>query len=686
MVPYRAHSHFDPLPLGLVDSWAGTDLLVRTTTATAWAHPRTAKHSHHPSTDDPHEYLQFLATEHKWAQPNKLEGPPTATRFPFQAQDRMNALNKLWTQVVEPSWQAYRSGSFSDKKMWSTGFIHGTSGVGKTRFDLEFLSLLADFLAPDPSAPAWNDEVEPLRAALQNSKTVVLELRHNGYALEDDEVKWPPAVILGLRLAHQYWSPHVPYPKVRNAFRSQVTKDPTLWDTFRLARVLDAAMQHKAAPTHADPSPRIPEVLHIAVDEIQTAFDHMVPYWGGGGGDERSKRLEPLSTALNRALQGAVSQTRGFFVIGTLSGTAARHMAEVLDATDATTASVLLSPLSADAVRQLVASFRLRPNQPGQRAIVSGREWLTKGGKPFERLLATIGGNPRAVECLERVLRIEGSPPESLDLNDISVKLIEQVRLTFNIESWGRHGSGRFGLLLALAGIPVTRDSVVDFEPATPQQQPRPITVAELERAGLVHLRPPPQSHRPDHWVNMWGVKGSVVMEVPFVLAQAALALTSDLSERDLQLVNGASRLLADFYPTAASFERLALAHRVLRHNIASEWARRQRLAYVQARDLFCGTICHPSLVELRFVPAAAVRRVSGASAAGVWWTMAVRGAQEVPPTSVTLRDDTKVELSSTSPYAILLSGSNAVDGLLNEQLWDPLHKVSVRHHLPHIA
>jgi hypothetical protein len=175
-------------------------------------------------------------------------------------------------------------------------------------------------------------------------------------------------------------------------------------------------------------------------------------------------------------------------------------------------------------------------------------------------------------------------------------------------------------------------------------------------------------------------------MEVPFVLAKAALALAAarrEHREHDRQLIDGARRLLADFYPTAASFERLALEHRVLRHNVASEWARRQGLAYVEARDLFCGTICHPSLTKLRFVPAATLRRVSGASAAGVWWKMAAKdGAQasKVPPTSITLRDDTTVELPSTSPYAILLSGSNAVDGLLNEQLWDPPQKVSVRH------
>jgi hypothetical protein len=593
----------------------------------------------------------------------------------------------LWAEVVKPSWQAHRRGFTDNKKARSTGFIHGASGVGKTRFDLEFTSLLADYLAASASStPAQHqparDSEESLRAALKNSKTVVLDLRHNGYAaLEGDEFEWPPAVILGLRLAHQYWWPHVRYEDVRAAFRQQATRDPTLWATFKLGRVLDATQQHKAAPTRTDPSPRIPEVLHIAIDEIQTAFDMMVPYGGSRSGAQSepaagAPRRERLSTGLNRALQGAISQTRGFFVIGTLSGTAARHAAEMLDATDAATVSVLLSPLSPNAVRRVVASFGLQPGQP---QTVLGREWLHKGGKPFKRLLATTGGNPRVLECLEIVLEREGSPSRSLHLGRILTKLIDKVKWTFNAESWGKHGSGQFGLLLALAGIPVTRESVIGVEkPATPEQQPRPITVAELEKAGLVHLRPPPQSDLPDHWANTWNVKRRVVMEVPYVVARAALAAAVYSTEHERELIEGADSLLIGFYPTPPSFERLALEHRVLRHNVASELARRQGLAYVEARDLFCGTICHRSLTELLFMPATDVRRVWGASASGVWWTMAKDGARalKVPPTSITLRDETTVELSSKSPYAIFLAGANAVDGLLNEQLYAPPRKV----------
>jgi hypothetical protein len=73
----------------------------------------------------------------------------------------MDMTEVLWEKVVMPSWRAYCSCSFGDKKVWLTGFIHGASGVGKTRFNLKFLGLLADHLALTHQ-PAPNNEVESL--------------------------------------------------------------------------------------------------------------------------------------------------------------------------------------------------------------------------------------------------------------------------------------------------------------------------------------------------------------------------------------------------------------------------------------------------------------------------------------------------------------------------------------------
>ena len=88
--------------------------------------------------DDPHEYMQLLATKGNWPAPelDNLKAPPTKIHFPFQAQDRMDAVKVLWAEVVKPSWQAHRRGFTDDKKAWLMGFIHGMSGVGKTCFDL----------------------------------------------------------------------------------------------------------------------------------------------------------------------------------------------------------------------------------------------------------------------------------------------------------------------------------------------------------------------------------------------------------------------------------------------------------------------------------------------------------------------------------------------------------------------
>ena len=115
-----------------------------------------------------------------------------------------------------------------------------------------------------------------------------------------------------------------------------------LWGTFSLGRVLFAIQQHKVAPMRDDPLPHIPSMLHIAINEIQLVFDTMAPY---GGGSSVWLAPEPLSTMLNHVLQGAISQSQGLYILGTLSSTAMHHMTKGLHAADAMLTGVLLSPL-----------------------------------------------------------------------------------------------------------------------------------------------------------------------------------------------------------------------------------------------------------------------------------------------------------------------------------------------------
>jgi hypothetical protein len=80
-------------------------------------------------------------------------------------------------------------------------------------------------------------------------------------------------------------------------------------------------------------------VHFIAVGEIQTTFDLSVHFQDKV--KTKSPR-EPLSTALNRALMGAISITQELFVMGAFGGTARRHPIELLDPTDFKSYSVLL--------------------------------------------------------------------------------------------------------------------------------------------------------------------------------------------------------------------------------------------------------------------------------------------------------------------------------------------------------
>ncbi len=489
-----------------------------------------------------------------------------------------------------------------------TAFIHGTSGVGKTRLDLELLRLLREHA----SRPEFegHSEIQQLRQFLEESKTVVLDIRHNGTELTRAEAKWPADVILGLRLARQYWFPDVSYTDLRQAVMERAYTFPGLLDTFKVGKVLDGIRQKPAAPTPNDPSPRIPRMLHIAVDEVQHAFSHSTPYQGV----KFLHAEEPLSTALNLALVACVSGARGgLFVLGTLSGTSARHEKEVLDPTDAESVGVLVSPLSLEAARRVVESFKW---QTESGLTVSGADWLAFG-RPFDRLLSSLGGNARALECLEQVLKSNDPLPESISLHDIFTKLTYLVFEKFNIASWGRQGSGRFGLLLALAGIPVDRDLVI-----SPPDSSESVTVADLERAGLVHLRPPPAPINVNcpSWMATWQVrKDEVVMEVPLVMVTAALMYIGRKLVKESTLFSMADKVLNEFYPDAATFEKFTLRHRVLRHNVASEFALRQKQNYVKARDLFCGTICDQAFTNLRFKPERSNPEIRDAPAAGVW-------------------------------------------------------------------
>jgi len=66
-------------------------------------------------------------------------------------------------------------------------FIHGISGVGKTRFSLMLLELLKEYI----SRQRFNNDADvvALRNALSKSRTVLLDIQHNGNSISELEVR-----------------------------------------------------------------------------------------------------------------------------------------------------------------------------------------------------------------------------------------------------------------------------------------------------------------------------------------------------------------------------------------------------------------------------------------------------------------------------------------------------------------
>jgi len=119
--------------------------------------------------------------------PEEASKPPTSFYFPYQKEDRIEDLEKLWKEAISINWKSFLERRFSDKKAWISMFIHGISGIGKTRFFLMLLELLKEYIAK----PSFDNDADvvALRKALSKSRTVLLDIRHGGSRISNEEVR-----------------------------------------------------------------------------------------------------------------------------------------------------------------------------------------------------------------------------------------------------------------------------------------------------------------------------------------------------------------------------------------------------------------------------------------------------------------------------------------------------------------
>jgi len=165
---------------------------------------------------------------------------------------------------------------------------------------------------------------------------------------------------------------------------------------------------------------------------------------------------------------------------------------------------VSVLPLSREDARSLVkTSFK------------NGEEWLRKR-RPFDILLDTVRGNPRALWVLKGVLD-ERDPKLPFDVIKVMESLIKPIEETFRmVDDWRSVEEGLLTLLFAIIGIPVFHDEVL----AQPGSK-TPATARDFQLAGLVTGRAAP--HPSPLWIKHWSLEGKVLLEIPLLLALASV-------------------------------------------------------------------------------------------------------------------------------------------------------------------
>ena len=303
--------------------------------------------------------------------------------FPYQTIGRIDTLNVLHKSITDNNFDNFLNSTQRKKTKCISYFIHGSSGIGKTRFSGELLSLLYNH---KPSYSIQNvDKLKKFQDSIkpESSFTILLDLKNNGDDIHNvmNEIALPPNIIIGLRVASKYWFPKIKYLNFLEVVKQNFSDIIELFDVNTIVSFMNVY------PPYGWKT--IPSSIHISVDEIQTVFTTDVKH------HSESNKTEPLSRGLNRALLNSTSFSSSIFILVKFAGTSFDSLKIYLEPTDLLSQSIPLPPLSKESILNIVKSFIYSK----EKKIIKGQDWLNLG-KKFKRILYSLGGNPRALESL----------------------------------------------------------------------------------------------------------------------------------------------------------------------------------------------------------------------------------------------------------------------------------------------
>jgi hypothetical protein len=404
---------------------------------------------------------------------------PAPFQFDFVSRDEQTA--QYCDEVLVPRYELFRPNAYN-KAVYAAAFVHGQSGMGKSRLSRDLVPQARAYLGRKGNTPAG------LVDLLDRCTTLLIDLRHNDDKLDEDEIaRLDASVMIGLRVAAKYWGYAV------SDVRHLVLTEPAVRERFELPQVLNAV----SAEVVAAGGP--PRMLHIVLDELHYHFRRMLRY------DEdriyTRNTTEPLARALMRSALGVANTTgrRGLFVVATFAGTAPLPSSEALLPTENRCMFIGLPPLALQDMRRIVDK-NLAQDVP---ADVRQAPW-------FDLLLRSLGGWPG---CLEHVREL---PKHGLlcSVNEEPMRAITKIG-SLLAKRYSLPPEAALAPYLALGGVPVKENDTVS--PADTVST----SVRGLQERGFVSLVEVPTFNFP--WIYRWRARGDVVLNMPLALVIAAI-------------------------------------------------------------------------------------------------------------------------------------------------------------------
>ena len=212
--------------------------------------------------------------------PVHIAQPP----FMFDFVSREEQVRRYCDEVLLPRFQLFRAQQ-ADKAKFAAAFFYGQSGIGKSRLSRDLLPQALRYLQQQQGVPS------ELLDLLNRSATLLIDLRHNGERVSDEELASLSAdVIIGLRVAAKYVGHDVV------GVRQLALRETGLREALALPAVLKAISdENMAAGTSAG-------MLHLTIDEVHFFFDTSVRYQGGA---VPAQQTEPPARAIMRSVMGA---------------------------------------------------------------------------------------------------------------------------------------------------------------------------------------------------------------------------------------------------------------------------------------------------------------------------------------------------------------------------------------------